>query len=207
MSFDNNKDQTEQCKQDKKGESKKFLKIYMLSFLIVVVGLITLSFFSQERLNVQIEELSQQVDNKQNEALNHLNSAEELQNFIEQQEELIEKREKTIEDYHMQMYDYAAAIKESQSKLQLFDDYIVFVSLYDSGYYSECVNFAYQIVNNELYVGMKNKILLNEDLLNSEQIMLDGIYNKTEIISESEEIQEMLSQDDKNKLENIQDMR
>lgn len=207
MEENNENMQTEQYAKEKRGESRKFLKIYMITFFIVVVSLITLSYFSQEKLNQQIEELALQVDDKHNEAINHMNSAEELQDYLETQEELMEKRENTIQEYKNKMENFELQIENDQAKIDLFDNYIIFLNLFNSENYTECIEIARQIVSSETYLGIKEKILLNEGFLSSEEIMVQQIYEITEHMSENEDIIDKMTANDVKKLQNIQDMR
>lgn len=197
--------QSEQYK--KVGESRKFLKVYMVSFLVVVSTLITLSYFSQEKLNEQIEQLALQVDDKQNEVINHMNSAEELQNFLEIQEELMKKRENMIEQYEQQIENFELQIDESQSKVKFLEDYIVFNSLFIGGYYTECLDFAYEIASSETYQGIKEQNLSQEEFLNSEVIIKNEIDKSINYILENDEIMQMFTANDIKKLEDIQNMR
>ena len=126
---------------EKRKESRKFLKIYMITLFAVVISLISLSYFAQGKLNLTIEHLTTVVDSKEKEAISHMTQVEKLQDLSEQQTILISEYKKEVEALKNNSHEYEKIITG-------YKNFIIIKSLHTEELYEQCVPIAIEIISN-----------------------------------------------------------
>ena len=87
-----------EIEEKKKSDSKKFVKVYMATLIAVVLILISMSYFAQDKLNSQIDNLINLVDSTEKQAISHLNKVEKLQELTKEQEKLLKQQEQSLNE-------------------------------------------------------------------------------------------------------------
>lgn len=171
--------------EQKKQDSKKFIKIYMLTFLAVIIILLLSSHFAQEKLSNEIESLTHTLGLQELESLSHLSNSEKLEQLnlehervLEEQEDLILLQQNAIIEYK----EKVANLEEINSLQEL--NFITLSNLfelniaYNEGKYENCILLAIQIAKNGVltnaeYIKIFDDItndLINLELLTKEQL-------------------------------------
>lgn len=175
--MENNEISASSSNSNKRKESKKFLKIYMLTLLSVVIILISLSYYGQEKLNQEIEQLTSEIDLQQKEVIYHMNSIEELQDFsIHQAEEIQSYKEITNE--------YISKIDFYENALILYQEFLVLERFFQQKDYNstiEYINSVNQYENFSEFIDLNTRfnVIIDEILLNDEilSLLLDEQIN------------------------------
>lgn len=110
--------------QEKRAESKKFLKIYMITLVLVVVGLIGTSFLSQERLNTEIEVLTNLVNSTKAEKIGVMSTVEDLQELVIEQGDTIKKYEKNLLEFEKNIENQAKQQEQQEKITDIYKAYI-----------------------------------------------------------------------------------
>ena len=157
------------CKKRK--DTKKFLKIYMFTLFSVVIILIGMSYYGQNKLTQEIQYLTTVLDSKQQEAISHMNKVEKLQILTDEQEKLIRTYEATISETEIQTENKDKIIKG-------YDDFMKLQSLYIEQKFEECAVILLEVLSNDTIINANmiaetEKIsldLIEKQLITQEQI-------------------------------------
>ncbi|MFI3227006.1 MAG: hypothetical protein R3Y09_06280 [Clostridia bacterium] len=207
MENQNNKPQNYENNREhikKRKESLKFLKIYMFTLFMVVIVLISLSYFAQEKLNNQIEQLTIEANSNKEEAITHANSAEQLQKYLKEQENIIADHQSEIELYEEQLTNYSAKLDEVSANLSFYQEYILFNNFYEEQKYVECLDIAIELTENAAFIAaLENENLSSEQSVITEEIIED-YYNIIAEIFSDEQILQQFTAEQIEKYQNLQ---
>lgn len=153
MKNQNNEHEKEQVSEgeNKRVESRKFLKIYMVTFFSVVITLIFLSYYAQEKLNSQIEELTNEVNLNLEENKAQANSKEELQAFLEERETLIKKQKDEIKVYEQELLVKGEELEENEDFVEFIVHYTTFLEAFFEDDYTKTIELALNLSKNEMF--------------------------------------------------------
>lgn len=187
----------------KRKESKKFIKVYMFTLFGMVIVLISLSYFAQEKHNTQIEQLTIEADSNRQEAISQANSAEQLQQYLDQQETIIDSHIEDIEQYESQLNDYREKLDEVSSNLAFYQGYLSLTRLFEEEKYAECVVLLTELSLNDAYItSQENPDMTSDQSVITAEIVLD-FENIVAQMLENEEIFELLTAEEIEILENL----
>lgn len=166
----------------KRVESRKFIKIYMFTFLAVVLILITISSISQDRLNDKIEQLTNEIDYASQEALQHLSNIDEYKSYLESQTSVVNEQKILIEEQSRIIEENDVLIRENIESMKFLQEYIKLQKLYSDEKYSEFAKLAQEIFENEEFFK-----------IHDETDTIDGFFdmvedNKVELFFTQEQI-------------------
>ena len=155
-----------EIEEKKKRDSKKFIKIYMATLVAVVLILISMSYFAQDKLNSQIENLTNLVDSTEKEAISHFNKVEKLQELTKEQEKLLKQQEQKLTQL-----DNITLMTEGLDKFWRLQ------KLYLQDEYEKCVPFVIDIeVNFTLPDDAQKEFdIIKNDLLEKELVTKNQI--------------------------------
>ncbi len=166
-----------------KKDSKKFLKIYMFCLTAVVILLITASYFSQEKLNDEIDRLNTVVNKTEDEVVESLSQVEKLQIYVED----LEKANKSFEEIIAENEKKLKELEDTQNNNETLIKIVNMQNQFFLENYEECAVILKEIEENDSLTD-ENKMLI--DTIKNELITLEVISEVEIPAEENKEIEE-----------------
>lgn len=172
-----------ELQEQKKRDGQKFIKVYMLTLLSVVITLLLISYFAQNKLTTEIETLTHTLDEQEQETISHMTNAEKLQRLnteheqvLIDQEELINSQQDIINGYELELENIQKILESSQQELLDFSNFYMLETLYNEEKYEECITYATELLQSEnlseqVYIIKFNEIV--NDLIEKELLTIE----------------------------------
>lgn len=161
-------------------DAKKFLKVYMFTLLGVVLVLIIASYFSQDKLNEEIERLNVLVDTHEEVAVQSTSKIESMQKLSEEQEKLLAIQEKSL-----------AELEDADKIASALDIFWKLQRSYYLDEYEKSLSYVDMMDSSGNFENLPDEAQIEYDLIKEDLIIRGNLKEQEEIENQEDTTEEI----------------